>query len=129
MATRKLTNVQLAKIKDYASRINEQNPHIKIIPVIMDGVLLSISVRFLPPKSWSEVTPENCLIEDLIFDEIERRSRYRLFPERNGLFRKGILELKYSSVHRLANERCIIAVMEFIADDLIEVMIGKKEVQ
>ena len=125
MATWKMTDAQLAKIKDYADSVNEQNPHIKMIPNIVDGVLLGINVRFLPPKSWSAVTVENALVEDLIYDEIEKISRHRLFPERSRLFRMGILELKYSGVHRAADERCVLATMEFIANDLINVMIGK----
>lgn len=127
MTTWKLTERQLTKVAEYARAINRRNAHVKMVPNIIDEALLGISVRFLAPKSWRDVTPENSQLERLIYQEIEERSRHRLFPERSELFRRGVLDLKYVSVHREANEHYILEAMKFIANDLIDVMIGKKE--
>lgn len=125
--TWKMTDEQLARIKQCAEDLNERNAHVKMVPNIQDDVLLSVSVRFLPPRSWSVVTPENAQLERWIYGRIEKYSHYRLFPDRNELFRKGILELKYNSVHRLADDRYVTEAMTFIAENLIDVMINDKE--
>ena len=123
----KLTDVQLIKIKNYSNQINDENPHVKFTPNIINGVLLGVSVRFLPPKSWSTITSENARIEEFIYGNIEKVSRYRLFPERNGLFRNGILELEYSCVDREVDEQYVIAAMEFLANNLIDILTGEKK--
>ncbi len=127
METWKLTDIQLAKIRDCASNINKQNPDLKMTLVVADGVLLGVSVRFLPPEFWLADTPKNAQIEKTIHEEIEKRSCRCLFPEKSELFRRGILELKYTSIHCAADESYVIEAMKFIADDLIDVILGKKE--
>lgn len=127
MATWNLTKGQIEKIAQYAGSVNKSNARVKMIPDIRSGILLGISVRFATPRSWREDTEKNRKIEKSIYDEIKERSHYRLLPEESNLIRRGVLELKYSSVFREANEWLVIETMKFIANEMPKLIFGEKD--
>jgi len=125
MATWKLSEEQLDKIGKYTKTVNEHNRRVKFFPQITDGVLLGVDVRFGAPKSLRMTDSKE--LKERIYREIEERSRNRLIPDRGSAFERGVLELKYTSIYRRSDEQVVIEPLKFIADDMIDIIIGKKK--
>lgn len=127
MATWKLSKGQLNKIVEYTRAVNKHNPHVKLFPQITDGILLGIEVRFGAPKSLRETDSKE--LKEKIYQEIAERSRHRLIPDQASAFEQGILELKYTSIHRQSDEWVVLEPLKFIANDMRDVIVGKKELR
>ena len=114
---------QLTAIEAFIETNNRENTHVKFYPQVQDGALLGFDVRFFAPaeRYFSKE------LEDRVFERIEMLSHRRVFPVKDGLFKHGILELKVSHVHRRAGSDNILQPLRFIAEDMIDVILGKKE--
>lgn len=112
---------KIRKIRDFIDANNENNLHVKLYPKISDDTLISISVRFFAPTGREDIS-----LEKKIYHAITELSHGRFFPEENGLLWHGILEINVSYVHRHFDQEDAIKALTFIADDMINVMLGRE---
>lgn len=109
---------QLLMIDKFIMHNNIVNESVKFFPRVEEATLISISVRFFPPDE-KYFTEE---VEEKIFDEIKTLSHRRMFMEKNGLLRYGIMELRVSYVHQYCKVEDLINAMDFIANKMTEII-------
>lgn len=122
MSTWRLTDEQIAEINNFAMLNNQQKAFVKLFPDIREGALLGISVRFLAPVRWLDDSERNAQEINSILTEIEDISQHKLFATSKELFKRGILELKYSSVYRKTHDYLILRVMEYITNEMMQIV-------
>ncbi len=123
MTTTTMSVEELLKIRKWVRFNNETNPHMKVFLNIQEDVLVSADVRFFAKRQ--PLTKE---VEDKIFNAIEILSHRRLFPEKTGDLKNGILKLNASYIHRHCGAKDIIRALEFVAKDLPAMMSGEEEI-
>ena len=106
----------MADLYDYMRELTRSNAHVKFFPRMDSGYLVSISVRFFVPNPRKNYTPEK---QEKIFEKIERLSHGRLVPEDNGLFKRGILELKANYLHKYCNRDLFLNTINYISEDML----------
>ena len=118
-----MNSKQISVIEEFIQKNNRESKIVQFYPRIEYGQLIEISVRFVAPAERYYSND----IEDMILDRIVSLSSRRLFPSRNGLFKNGVLELKVSDSHRYTRVECIIRSLEFISNEMIDLIINSRK--
>lgn len=109
----------LLEVKKWVMENNNHNPHMKFYLDIREDLLLSIHVVFFKRKRITDET------EDEIYRAIRILSHQKLFPERNGNLRDGILIMHANYIHRHQVAKDIIRALNYIREDMPKIIQGK----
>ena len=108
---------ELHELTEWVRKHNGENHLMKFALEIQDGILLGIQVRFFTLRR--EIAKET---EGEIYSAITILSHQRLFPERSGALKNGILKIDASYLNRRCSSTDIIRALIFIRDDMRKII-------
>lgn len=111
---------QLQKVKEWVAENNSHNPDMKVFLDVREGMLLSIHVVFYRlRKQIDEKT------EDEVYKAIKILSHQKLFPEKTGNLKNGILRINANYIHQRCVANDTIRALNYIRDDMPRIINGK----
>lgn len=103
----------VSKVEGFIRQSNCCERIVKMAPIVKQGILWSIEVRF-PANIFGKIPNEGI---NAIYDRIEEESKSRILPVRAPQhLRGGILELKVSYISRACGARLIIGTLKDIKE-------------
>lgn len=105
-----------SELMQYIDDLNKSNTNVKFYPRIENDTLLGIDVRFIAPRS--KLINEEAKQD--IFDRIEKLSRGRILLAEDGLFERGIMDLKVSCIHKYCHVSDYKRVLNYISQEMTE---------
>lgn len=117
-----LNFMEIHDLKEYVRKSNETRRYPQLFLEFREDYLVGIKVEFLAPRQM--VISHN--LRDRICNAITKMSNDLLHPVNNNQIWSGILDINYTTFHTCNYGQDIIKALNFIVEDLMDIIAGKK---